>query len=129
MLLLDVAHQLAGIDLGSINDAIGIGRDALRGATCTGTRAFLYGERIGNERGHFPVLGAADIKPALEARILRVVRFGIRCVQHIVLVDEDSARPTELLPFGKELAVLIEYLDAAVGAVSDEQAARRIEGQ
>ena len=41
-------------------------------------------------------------------------------------VDVDAARPAELAPLGEVLAVLIEDLDAAVGAVADEQPAARI---
>src|ERR1700756_2799397 len=37
------------------------------------------------------------------------------------------ARPPELLPFGNELAVRLENLNAVVGAVGDVDASRRIE--
>src|SRR6185369_10375551 len=59
----------------------------------------------------------------------RIFGFGIRHIQHIVLVDEDAARPPELLPGGEEFPILIENRDAAVAAVRHEQTPLRIEGQ
>ena len=54
-------------------------------------------------------------------------RLGVGDVEHVVLVDEDAARPAELRPLVDELAVLVEDLDAVVAAVADEQAALRVE--
>ena len=58
------------------------------------------------------------LKPGLSLSV--EVEFGD--IDHVVLVDGDAARPAELLPLGEELALLIEDLDAVVGAVGDEQA-------
>jgi hypothetical protein len=42
-------------------------------------------------------------------------------------LDGNVARPPELLPFGNELAVRLENLNAVVGAVGDVDASHRIE--
>ena len=55
------------------------------------------------------------------------LRFGVGHVDHVVLVDEDAARPAELRPLVDELAVLIEDLDPVVVAIADEQPAARID--
>ena len=80
-----------------------------------------------NEGRDLAVLGAADPDALLEARIGLLVGLRIRHVEHVVLVDEDRARPAELLPFGEQAAVQIENLDAAVDAVGDEQPVLRID--
>src|SRR3989442_1354268 len=56
------------------------------------------------------------------------LRFRIRDIDHVVLVDKDAARAAELRPLGDELAILIENLDAVIRAVSEEQPALRIHG-
>src|SRR5262249_38773555 len=48
-------------------------------------------------------------------------------VDHVVLVDGNVARPPELLPFGNELAVRLENLNAVVGAVGHIDASQRID--
>ena len=47
----------------------------------------------------------------------------------VVPIDVEFARKPELLPFVKEIPVLIENLDAVVDAIGNEQAAGRIHGQ
>ena len=75
------------------------------------------------------VLGAADADAALPAVVVLRHRLGFRVgdVDHVVLVDEDAARPAELLPLVDELAVLIEDLDAVVVAIADEEPALRVD--
>src|SRR6185437_4416749 len=72
------------------------------------------------------VLGAADADAAAAARVggTAGLVLGLRIgdVEHVVFVDIDRARPTELRPLGDELAVLVENLDAAVRAVGDKDA-------
>src|ERR1700730_12347509 len=80
-----------------------------------------------NEGRDLAVLGAADPDAHLEARIGLLVGLRIRHVEHVVLVDEDRARPAELLPFGDEPPVQIKSLDAAVDAIGDEQPVLRID--
>src|SRR5207245_6576320 len=53
-------------------------------------------------------------------------RFGVRDVNHVVLVDVDTAWPAVLLPLFDEGAVLIEDLNPVVIAIADEQTAARI---
>src|SRR5437867_3969888 len=48
-------------------------------------------------------------------------RFRIRDVDVVVLIDVNAAGTAELRPLVKELAVLIEYLDAVVVAIADKQ--------
>src|SRR5260370_32275370 len=50
-------------------------------------------------------------------------------VQHIVPVNEDPARPAELLPLGDKTAVLVEDLDAVILPVAHEKASLGVERQ
>src|SRR4051794_25488570 len=52
--------------------------------------------------------------------------FGIGDVDDVVLVDEDTARPAELMPLCDEGAILFENLNAIVAAITQEQAPPRI---
>src|SRR5262249_1646910 len=104
----------ASIDVADIVDA-----DALR---CAGLH-----RRLRNTGTDLAVLDAANADALLEARIGARGRLGIGDVDHVVLVDENVARPPELLPFGNELAVRLENLNAVVGAVGDVDASHRIE--
>ena len=56
--------------------------------------------------------------PPLKSGIAFVVGLKICNVDVIALVNVHAAGPTELLPFGYELSLLIEYLDAAVGTAA-----------
>src|SRR5215510_15060361 len=128
-LVLDVAHQLARIDFGAVDVPSRVGGDALGGAAGPRPAPLLHRLGIWNERRDLAVLGAADAQTALEAGVLGVVGLGIGDIDGVVLVDEDAARPTELLPFREEFSVLVEDLDTAVGAVADEQPSARIHGE
>src|SRR5262245_17729662 len=97
----------AAVDIAGIVEAHSFGRRDL-GIGCR------------NEGRHRAVLGAADADTGLEAGIVGLGRLIVRHVDHVVLVDGDVARPAELLPFGDELSVRIENLDAAVAAVGHE---------
>ena len=99
---------VAGIDIAGIVKAGGFQRTQILGL-----------RNIGRD---LAVLGAADADALLEAGIGLLVGLRIRDIDHIVLVDGDAARPPELLPLGKEFAVLIENLEPVVGAVGDEEA-------
>src|SRR6266849_531198 len=112
-LLQFLSVRIAGIDV-----AVVVHANAFEGAEVFG---FL------DEPSDLAVLGAADPDALLEARVGLVGRLRVGDVDHVVLVDPDAARPTELLPLGEELAVLVEDLDAAVGAVGDEQTPGGIE--
>src|SRR6266436_1951161 len=107
--------RIAGIDV-----AVVVHADAFEGA---GVFGFL------DEAGDLAVLGTADPDALLEARVGLVGRLRVGDVDSVVLVDPDAARPAELLPLGKELAILVEDLEAAIGAVGDEQAPGRIESE
>ncbi len=87
------------------------------------------GAQAGDQRRDAAVFGAADPDSALEARVELGVRLVVGDVQDIVAVDEKAARAAELLPFFEEVAVLVEDLDAAVGAVADEQPSFGIHGE
>src|SRR5258706_6312564 len=110
--------QPLGVGVARIDVAVVVHADAFEGARIFG---FL------DESGNLAVLGAADPDALLEARVGLVGRLRVGDVDAVVLVDPDPARPAELLPLGEELAVLVEDLEAAVGAVGDEQASGRIE--
>src|SRR5262249_24941507 len=49
-------------------------------------------------------------------------------VEDVVAVDEEATRAPELLPFLEKFPVLVEDLDAVVGAVADEDAALGVDG-
>src|ERR1043165_8194012 len=91
-------------DLRAVDVAGVVGSDAFGGA---GGGALLH--RVGGERRHPAIPGAADADAALPAvMILRDgLRFRIRHVDVVLFVDVDAARPAELRPLSDELAVLI----------------------
>src|SRR5262249_62198540 len=84
--------------------------------------------RLRNKGGDLAVFDAANADALLEARIVARGRLRIGDVDHVVLVDGNVARPPELFPFGNELAVRLENLNAIVGAVGDVDSPHRIEG-
>ena len=81
----------------------------------------------GHEAQHLAVADLAPADAVAEAGIIFRVRQRIRDVDHVVPGDEDAAGPAELLPFAQELALLVEDLDAVVGAVGDEDASLRVD--
>src|SRR5262249_59347546 len=83
--------------------------------------------RCGNEGGHLPILDAADPDALFEALVALLVGLGIGHVDHVVLVDEDTARPTKLSPLGDEVSIRVEDLDAAVDAIADIKPTARVE--
>src|SRR5262249_45612739 len=103
-----LSARIAGIDVAVIVHA-----DAFESA---GVFGFL------DESGDLAVLGAAYPDALLEARVGLVGRLRVGDIDLVILVDPHAARPAELFPLADELAVLVEDLEAAVGAVGDEQA-------
>src|SRR5438105_3548286 len=98
----------------------------------------LSGGRIGPRVGHKvfyqAVLGATDANAPLTAWVVSVALlaaagFRISDVQHIIPVNEDSARAAELFPLGNETAVLVKDLDAVILAIAHEKASPRVECQ
>jgi hypothetical protein len=125
LLFLDVFLQIHGTDFGTVDIAFVVHRDAFRGARS----AFRF--RVWDEGRYPAVFGAPDPDAPFAARIISVawilawlVRvvcgFRVSHVHGVVLVYENSAGPAELLPLGEEFAVLIEDLNAIVGAIGDE---------
>src|SRR5262245_36630408 len=106
-----------------VNDAVEFG-DALTagGAALIGIRF-----RIRNKGRHPAVLCAADADAPGSARVIPItldaLRFRIDDEHRVVLVDEDAARPAELLPLIEELPILIEDLDPIVGTIGHEDPA------
>lgn len=82
-----------------------------------------------NERRDSAILDAPDPDTLLEARVPCVIRLRVGDVEDVILVNEDAARPPELLPLGKKFPVLVENLDAAVRTVGDEKPPGGIHGQ
>ena len=83
---------------------------------------------------NFAVLDAAPTDSPLAARVVgilawRVLGFGVGHVKHVVFVDENPARPSELFPGTEKLSILIEDRDPAVAAVGDEESPLAIEGE
>src|SRR5581483_7124066 len=126
---LDVPFDAARADFRAVDDAVHVGCDAFGGTRHAGTVGVRF--RIGNEGGDAAVSRAADAQSALPSRVeavlaFDVARFRIGGVERVVLVDEEAARPAELLPFRDPHAVLIEDLNAVVAPGGDEQTALRI---
>src|SRR5947207_9782778 len=59
----------------------------------------------------------------------RYSRRLIGNIEHVMLVDINPARLTELVPDMQQLAVLVEYLDGDVAAVGNINAAFLIDGE
>src|SRR5580704_8282212 len=117
------AEALADI-LGAEDVAGGIGGDAFA--------ARFVGVGVGARDEVFDraVLGAADADAAATAGVggaAGILGLRVGDVDHIVLVDERRARPAELLPFGEELAVRVEDLDAGVDPIGDKDPALGVE--
>src|SRR5260370_902397 len=93
--ILDVLLELPNLGVGEAGEDIAL----IVGCDLLG-RSELRVRR--NEGRDLAVLGAADADALLEARIGLLVGLRIRHVEHVVLVDEDRARPSELLPFGAQ---------------------------
>src|SRR5581483_1318627 len=125
----DVSLNPARADFRPVDDAVGVGRDALGRARRP--RAVRVRFRIGDERGDAAVARAADADAAFSARVVAVLAFDVARlrvghVQRVVPIDEEAARTAELLPLGEEAAVLIEDLDPVVAPVGDEQSSLRV---
>src|SRR2546430_17304307 len=91
----------------------------------------LSGGRIGPRVGHKvfyqAVLGATDANAPLTAGVVSVALlaaagFRVSDVQHIIPVNENSARAAELFPLGNETAGLVRDLDAVILAIAHEKA-------
>src|SRR3954470_12695276 len=88
----------------SVDVSVRVGRNALLRAV----------RSVRNERGDLAVAHAADTDAPGEAGIRLLVGLGIGHVDCVVAIDEDAARPPELLPLLEITAVLVEDLDAVV---------------
>src|SRR6266571_3993334 len=108
---------------GPVEVAHGIRDHAFADALGLGLRAQAW-----NESSDRAVPHAADPDAPLEAGIELRIRLVIGHVNRVVPVDEDPARPAELLPLFEEIPFLVEDLDAAVAAVADEQPSPGIQG-
>src|SRR6516162_186949 len=122
-LLLHVHLDVGFGDFHTIDIAGGVGRDSFR--RCGG-RTWVTAPGICNEGGRLAVADASDADATSEARVSRIIRFGIGNIKNVISIDEQPTRAAKLLPFLDKFPVLIEYLDSAVGAVGHEQSASRI---
>ena len=118
-LVLDVFHQPFWPNLGAVNSALRIRGHALG---CAGAGRPL--DWIGNERRHDAIAESPDSDTASPTVVVLGyrLRFGIGDVDHVVLVDEDTARAAELELLVDIVSILIENLDAVVLAIADEKA-------
>src|SRR5262249_34952172 len=112
----------ADIDVAGVIDG-----DAFAPGVGGGAGALLGRRRFRDEGGDLAVLHAADPHPAPEARVLRHVGFGVTDIEHVVLVDEQTARTSELVPLGEKRAVRAEYFDAIIRSIRNVYAAGRID--
>src|SRR5262249_21396936 len=106
--------------------AVDICRDTLGGACSAGLV-----RRVRNKRSDRAVTDASDPDAAFPVFMRRRnrPRLGIGDIDDVVLVDEDAARPAELVPLVDEVPLLVENLDAVVAAVAEEEAPARIHRQ
>src|SRR4051812_18455259 len=103
--------ELARADFAAEDVTLRVDRHTLGGA-----RAFHL-ERIGDPVEDLAARGVADADAAQPAGVRRdAVRLGIGDVDAAV-AQRDAARAAELLPFGDEVAVGVEDLDAMVAPV------------
>ena len=89
----------------------------------------LVGLRIRDEGRHPAGRRVADVDAAQPSLVAARVRLGVRRVEDILLVDEQPARPSELVPRLEVVPLLVEDLHAAVAAVADEEASLRVHGE
>src|SRR5207253_8884419 len=126
-LLLDVPFYAARSDFRTINDSLRVGGNTFGGAGSgeIRTRTRL---RIRNESDEAAVFGAADSNAAPPPIVVARDRsgFGIGDVEHVFLIDVQSAGTAELFPFGDEFPILIENLNAVALLIADKQTAFRI---
>src|SRR5580704_1283596 len=125
-LLLFVALQRLGSDFGAVDVARRVHRDAFRRA---GAGRLFIG--VWDERNHLAGLDASDADAPLPAVMISRYRsgFGVGDVDHVVLVDKNSAGSAELAHLPKELSFLIENLDAIVVTITYKKPAFGIERQ
>src|SRR5438552_13166816 len=126
---LNVFVHLFRLDRGGVDRSIAVCRD-------TFWRREL---RIGDGRRrdiklNFAVLDAASTDSPLATGVVgvlawRVLGFGVGHVEHVVLVDENPAWPSELFPGAEKLSILIEDRDPAVAAVGDKESPLTVEGK
>src|SRR5580704_3709311 len=95
-------------DFRAVNVTSRVDGVAFRGACAGG----LF-SRIGNESDNFSILQAAPANAALPAIVIARDRFRFRIgdIEHMVLIEPDSAGPAKLAEFLQVVAVQIEYLD------------------
>src|ERR1700676_1722562 len=124
LLLLFVSLQSLRTDFRSVDVALGIHCNAFRPA---GAGGLFHG--IGNERDYLSVFDAAVTNAAFPPIMVpgNGLGFGGAHIKHVLLVDENSARPAELAQLGNKFAVLIEDLNSIVVAVAHEQPTLGIE--
>src|SRR5215813_2336922 len=122
LLVLDVLPQILCAGLPRVEVTRGIGRDTFGHAG-----RLVFGAE-GRDKGcDLAVSGAADANSRPDTPVVFCVRLGIRHVNGVVAIDEDPARPAELLPLRDEIAILVEDLNAVVAAVADEEPPLRID--
>src|SRR5215467_9169156 len=123
---LNVFFQVLRAYLGAIDIALRINSDTLG---CAGASVFVdspsFRIGIGYERDDLAVFQAAHSEAAMPAVMVlgHRLRFGVSAVEVVVLVDEDSARPTPLVQLRNVISVLIKNLNAIVVAIGDIQPA------
>src|SRR5882672_8702000 len=100
-LLLHPAAEIQRVGVAAIDIAGVVDRDGFEAVDLDGLQ---------NEGHDLAVLDAADPDARLVRRIDLVGRI-VGHVENVVLVDEEAARPAELLPLQKILAVLVEHLN------------------
>src|SRR2546428_2057385 len=114
-LLLDVFLQHLAADDGAVDVPIRVHSYAFGSAVVDGGRFHIFDKVFDRA-----VFGAADADTFFPVGLVRPPRLRVGDIHRVVLGDEDPAWPRELAPGVEVAAILVEDLDAIIGAVADK---------
>src|SRR6267378_3306468 len=114
-LLLDVFLEHLAADDGAVDVSIRVHSYAFGSAVVDGGRFHIFDKVFDRA-----VFGAADADTFFPAGLVRPPRLRVCDIHRVVLGDEDPAWPRELTPGVEVAAILVEDLDAIIGAVADK---------
>ena len=57
-----------------------------------------------------------------------ILRLGVGDVQHVIVINKQSAGPSKLFPFDNKITVLVKNLDPIIASITDKKPPGRIHG-
>src|SRR5262245_40014720 len=123
VLFFNVSLQRPWANFRPIDVTLSVGRNAFRRACPCARSRVRVRLRVWYECGDLTVSGASYADAALPAGISPRVRLRVGHINDVVFINENAARPSELLPLFEEFPILIEDLDAIIIPVADEKPA------